>query len=78
MPDPFSNLIEHRRCREAAVLEQLSREPAELGGIARGAYAEQPELPQALIELQALSHLFDLERRGVARRAADERHWKRA
>ena len=74
----LEKLIEHRRRREAAVLEQLSGEPAELGSVARGAYRELPQLPQRLIELQTLSHLIDLERRGAVRRGADERSWERA
>jgi len=73
----LENLIDHRRRRETAVLDQLSDERAELGSIARGAYRELPDLPQKLIELQTLSHLIDLERRGAVRRVSDERVWER-
>ncbi|NIL99448.1 MAG: MBL fold metallo-hydrolase [Acidobacteria bacterium] len=73
----FETLIRHRRDREAALLEQFGDGPAELGSIARGAYRELPQLPQALIEMQALAHLIDLERRGAVRRGGDDRTWER-
>ncbi len=73
----FETLIRHRRDREALLLEQLGDEPAPLATIARGAYRELPQLPQALIEMQALAHLIDLERRGAVRRVDDDRTWER-
>ncbi len=73
----FEKLIRHRRGREAAVIEQIGAEPTPLATIARGAYRELPELPQALIEMQALAHLVDLERRGAVQRVGTDRAWQR-
>ena len=74
----FATLIQHRRQREAALLEQIDTGPAAIGTIARAAYADVPQMPQALIELQARAHLIDLERRGIVRRGGDDRTWERA
>ena len=73
----FAKLINHRRQREAAVLEQIGTGRAAIAAIARAAYNDVPQMPQALIELQTLSHLVDLERRGIARRIGDDRTWER-
>ncbi len=74
----FANLIEHRRRRESAILEQMSCGETSLAAIARAAYRDVPQAPQALIELQTLAHLVDLERRGIVRRVDDERRWERS
>lgn len=73
----FATLLEHRRQREAALLEQIGTGPTVIAAIARGAYSDVPQTPQALIELQALAHLVDLERRGLVRRSEDDRTWER-
>ena len=59
----FAKLLEHRRSREARVLAAVG-ERGELAAIARGAYDDQPELPQRLIELQTRAHLQHLEEQG--------------
>ena len=74
----FATLIEHRRRREAALLEQIGPGGTPIATIARSAYEDVPQMPQALIELQALAHLIDLERRGFVRRGGDDRTWERA
>ena len=73
----FGKLIDHRRQREAAVLEQIGAGGATIAAIARAAYSDVKQMPQALIELQTLSHLVDLERRGIVRRVANDRAWER-
>ena len=73
----FGKLIDHRRQREAAVLEQIGAVGATIAAIARAAYSDVQQMPQALIELQTLSHLVDLERRGIVRRVANDRAWER-
>jgi ribonuclease/clavin/mitogillin len=74
----FATLIQHRRQREAALLEQIDAGSAAIATIARAAYADVPQMPQALIELQARAHLIDLERRGIVRRGGDDHTWERA
>jgi glyoxylase-like metal-dependent hydrolase (beta-lactamase superfamily II)/8-oxo-dGTP pyrophosphatase MutT (NUDIX family) len=64
----LEKLIEHRRQRERLILRQLQPPHVELQRISRGAYADLPDAPAALVERQALSHLILLERRGEARR----------
>ena len=59
------------------MLEQVGPGGADLAAIARAAYREVPELPPALIELQTLAHLIELERRGVVRLDGDKRRWER-
>jgi glyoxylase-like metal-dependent hydrolase (beta-lactamase superfamily II)/8-oxo-dGTP pyrophosphatase MutT (NUDIX family) len=72
----LDELIEHRRDRERRVIEAVEVAGPELAGIARRTYAEEPGLPQPLIELQTLAHLIDLERRGLARREEPQgRRW---
>lgn len=74
----FATLIQHRRQREATVLEQISNGQVGIAAIARAAYSDVPQMPQALIELQALSHLVDLENRGIVRRIGNNTTWERA
>ena len=73
----FGRLIQHRRNRETTLLEQIGRTPVALSEMARAAYSDVPQMPQALIELQARAHLIDLERRGIVRRVGDDRTWER-
>lgn len=73
----FAELIDHRRRREAALLDQIGTGRAAIAAIARVAYSGAVRMPQALIELQTLSHLVDLERRGIVRRIGDDRTWER-
>ena len=74
----FATLIQHRRRREATLLEQIGTNPVDLATIARATYSDVPQMPRALIELQALSHLLDLENRGIVQRIGDNRSWERA
>jgi glyoxylase-like metal-dependent hydrolase (beta-lactamase superfamily II)/ADP-ribose pyrophosphatase YjhB (NUDIX family) len=73
----FGKLLDHRRQREAAVLEQIGAGGARIEAIARAAYSDVPQMPQALIELQTLAHLVDLERRGIVRHIGDDRTWEK-
>jgi len=73
----FAKLIQHRRRRETALLEQIDSGPTAIATIARAAYADVPQMPQALIELQARAHLVDLENRGIVRRSGNDRTWER-
>jgi hypothetical protein len=49
-------------------VEQLGATRTGLAEIARGAYADVPQAPAPLAELQTMSHLLALERRGRVRR----------
>ncbi|HKQ60990.1 MAG TPA: MBL fold metallo-hydrolase [Candidatus Polarisedimenticolaceae bacterium] len=72
-PLPVEALVrvaEHRRERERRVVAALGPAERSLGEIARDAYAGEDLLPAVLTERQTLAHLLDLERRGLARRAA--------
>jgi hypothetical protein len=72
----LDRLIEHRKQREQRVLDQISGPGKDLDAIARGAYADLPEVPPALIERQTLSHLILLEREERVRREDREgRRW---
>ena len=73
----FGRLIQHRRGREATLLEKMGRTPLALAVIARAAYSDVPEMPQGLIELQTHAHLIDLERQGIVRRAGGDGTWER-
>ena len=66
-PRALDKLIEHRREREHKILEQVGVSGGELSAIARGAYADLPEVPPALTERQTMSHLRLLERHGRVR-----------
>jgi len=70
-PLPYSQLgrvIEHRRDREARVRETVAAEAVELAEIARRVYADAPQMPPVLTELQSLAHLLLLERDGAVER----------
>ncbi len=72
----LERLIEHRLERERKILTQLSPTGTDLTVIADAAYADVPQMPRALTERQALSHLLALERLGRARRSGpDARSW---
>ncbi len=61
--------LAHRAQREAQVALALGPAPRPLEDLAREAYADAPEAPPALAQMQALAHLVHLEERGEARRA---------
>jgi len=68
----IGELIAHRRERERRVLATIGGRGTSLAEIARSAYGDVADAPAALLELQALAHLVDLERRGrVGRGGAD-------
>ena len=62
----LDRLIAHRAERERKI-EVLVGSASTLAEIARGAYADVPQMPAALTERQTLSHLIHLERRGRVR-----------
>ena len=54
----------------------MTAEPRPLDEIAGGAYPDAPDVPLVLKRSQALAHLIEMERRGVARRVdADGLAW---
>jgi glyoxylase-like metal-dependent hydrolase (beta-lactamase superfamily II)/8-oxo-dGTP pyrophosphatase MutT (NUDIX family) len=67
-------LIAHRREREAKVLAATAAHGPALAAIARAAYDDLPDVPQALIERQTLAHLFELERSGKVGRSEGAGH----
>ena len=80
-PLPFSQLgrvIEHRRDREASVRASLADEGVALEEIARRVYADVPQMPPVLTEMQSLSHLLQLERDGAVERIDPQgERWRR-
>ncbi|MCP3977997.1 MAG: BolA/IbaG family iron-sulfur metabolism protein [bacterium] len=73
----IDRLLDHRAERERKIYTLIGPTPAALAQIARKAYDDVPEMPDALIRRQALSHLVDLEERGlVAQQTPDQ--WNRA
>jgi glyoxylase-like metal-dependent hydrolase (beta-lactamase superfamily II)/8-oxo-dGTP pyrophosphatase MutT (NUDIX family) len=63
--------IAHREEREVKVASALGPEPRAVADIAADAYADTPQAPAFLRELQTRAHLLHLARRGAAR-ALDE------
>lgn len=59
----------HREAREQAVAAALGAEPKDLAQIAREAYADTPDAPEFLKEMQTRAHLVRLAAAGRARRA---------
>ena len=71
----FDHLIAHRLKREQRVLDGVAASTP-IADIARLAYADQPGLPQRLIELQTRAHLKRLERLERVTAEVDDR-WSR-
>jgi len=70
--------LEHRQERESRVLAALSVTPRSLAEIAAEAYADTPQAPAFLRELQTRSHLVHLAARGAAKVAgSDLLRWSR-
>jgi glyoxylase-like metal-dependent hydrolase (beta-lactamase superfamily II)/8-oxo-dGTP pyrophosphatase MutT (NUDIX family) len=66
----------HREAREAAVAAALAASPRELSEIAREAYADTPDAPALLTEMQTRAHLVRLAEKGRARAEdPDGRRW---
>jgi glyoxylase-like metal-dependent hydrolase (beta-lactamase superfamily II)/8-oxo-dGTP pyrophosphatase MutT (NUDIX family) len=65
----LDRLVTHREEREGRIHALLGTEPRRLDEIAREAYPDAPEAPEVLKRSQTLAHLFEMERRGVARRS---------
>jgi glyoxylase-like metal-dependent hydrolase (beta-lactamase superfamily II)/8-oxo-dGTP pyrophosphatase MutT (NUDIX family) len=65
--------LAHREQRESKVLTALGAAPRSLAEIAAEAYADTPQAPAFLRELQARSHLERLQRQGKARPVANDR-----
>ena len=71
----IEGLIEHRRAREAKVLEALTGAgPALPAALLERAYADTPRELWPYAERSLLAHLLDLERRGRA--ARDGERWR--
>lgn len=69
----------HREAREEAVAAALTASPKDLAEIAREAYADTPDAPEFLREMQTRAHLVRLAAAGRARRAdAGGRLWSTA
>lgn len=58
-------LIRHRRTREAQILEDLAAGPADLTNLTARVYRETPPSLHAAARYNLLSHLLDLEARGI-------------
>jgi glyoxylase-like metal-dependent hydrolase (beta-lactamase superfamily II) len=58
--------IAHREAREAKVASALGAEPRALAAVAAEAYADTPQAPPFLREMQTRAHLRHLARRGAA------------
>jgi glyoxylase-like metal-dependent hydrolase (beta-lactamase superfamily II) len=58
--------IAHREGREAKVASALASEPRALAAIASDAYADSPQAPAFLREMQTRAHLRHLAQRGAA------------
>ena len=72
-----AKMLEHREQRLEQVADALADEPLELGQIAAEAYADTPDAPGPLIELQTESMLLELARQGRAVRCAtSEETWR--
>jgi glyoxylase-like metal-dependent hydrolase (beta-lactamase superfamily II)/8-oxo-dGTP pyrophosphatase MutT (NUDIX family) len=68
LPGPSLNAaISHREERERRVVEALRATPRPLAEIAAEAYADTPEAPAFLSEMQTRAHLAHLAARGAAR-----------
>jgi glyoxylase-like metal-dependent hydrolase (beta-lactamase superfamily II) len=61
----------HRLDREARIVSFLDSGGGSLAAVARDAYADTPDAPAFLAELQTLAHLVRLERTGAAARDGD-------
>lgn len=70
--------IAHREEREAKVAAALGRSPRAIADIAAEAYADSPQAPAFLREMQTRAHLEHLARRGAAVAAGPEgSSWRR-
>lgn len=62
----MSDLITHRRAREAAILAALSDGPATAEGLARRIYTDTPPALLGAASRNVLAHLIDLSEQGIA------------
>jgi len=65
----------HREQREARIAAALTETPRDLASIAGDAYADTPDAPAFLKEMQTRAHLARLEKAGRARRHDAGRLW---
>jgi glyoxylase-like metal-dependent hydrolase (beta-lactamase superfamily II)/8-oxo-dGTP pyrophosphatase MutT (NUDIX family) len=74
----LTKAIAHREDRERRVLEALRPAARLLAEIAREAYADTPQAPAFLAQMQTRAHLIDLARRGAAAAASEDlTRWSR-
>ncbi len=67
----LSNVIAHREAREAGIVASLNGGALPLRAIAEAAYADTPETPAFLREMQTRAHLDRLLRRGAVGKRGD-------